>query len=168
MVHSMTGFGRGEAANESYKITIEMKSVNHRYLDISIRMPHKFGFYENQIRSLTREYASRGKVDVFVTVESLGDSDADITYNRAVAGAYIEGVRQMALEHSLKFKTDAYQIARLPEVFTLRDAPIDESLITPLIDKALSQAGEQFKSSRGTEGQILADDIRSKLGEIGE
>ena len=166
MIQSMTGFGRGEAANEQYKITIEMKSVNHRYLDINVRMPHKFSFYENRIRALARDYASRGKVDIFVSFETMGEATTEITYNRGIAGAYIEGVRQMALEHSLKFKTDAYQIASLPEVFTLKDAPVDEEVVTPLIDEALAKAGEQFKSSRGTEGRGLADDIRDKLNNI--
>ena len=166
MVQSMTGFGRGEASNEHYKITIEMKSVNHRYLDISVRMPHKFGFYENRIRSLVKQYASRGKVDVFVSFEAQGESDISITYNKAVASAYIEGVRQLALDHSMKFKTDAYQIARLPEVFTMKDMAVDEEIIAPLIDEALNAAGKQFVESRGVEGETLAADIRKKLQEI--
>lgn len=168
MVQSMTGYGRGEASDDKYKIVIEFKSVNHRYLDVNIRIPHKFGFYENMIRSGIKDYASRGKVDIFVTFEAQGDANVDISYNSNIAGKYIEGIRQMALEHSMKFKTDAYQIARLPEVFTMHDAPIDEDAIAPLIDAAMKEAGESFKKSRGTEGENLAADIRSKLKAISE
>ena len=166
MIQSMTGFGRGEASDEHYKITLEMKSVNHRYLDINIRMPHKFAFYESRIRSMAKQYASRGKIDIFISFEAQGESDIDIVYNRSVAGAYLEGVRQLALDHSMKFKTDAYQIASLPEVFTLKDTAIDESVLTPLIDKAVQEAGEKFRESRLIEGEILADDMRDKLNLI--
>ncbi len=166
MIQSMTGFGRGESANDQYKVCVELKSVNHRYLDISVRMPHKFGFFENEIRSTVKKYASRGKVDVFLTIEAQGESDISITYNRSVASAYLEGIRQMALDNSMRFKTDAYRIARLPEVFTLSEAPVDEEIITPLIEKALSDAGEQFVQSRGIEGKSLAEDINKKLDEI--
>ncbi len=168
MIQSMTGFGRGEAANDQYKVSVELKSVNHRYLDINVRMPHKYGFFEGEIRSIVKKYASRGKVDVFLTFESQGESDVSITYNKSVAIAYLEGIRQMALDNSMRFKTDAYRIARLPEVFTLSEAPVDEAIITPLIEKALADAGEQFVSSRGIEGKSLAEDIGKKLDEIKE
>ena len=168
MIRSMTGFGRGEASDEHYKIVIEMKSVNHRYLDINIRMPHKFSFYENKLRNMVKAYALRGKVDIFVTFEETGESDVDITFNSKVAAAYIEGVRQLALNHSMKFKTDAYQIASMPEVFTLKDSPIDETSIAPLLDEAMKAAGEQFVASRTTEGKGLDADLRSKLKEIDE
>ncbi len=168
MIRSMTGFGRGEASDDHYKIVIEMKSVNHRYLDINIRMPHKFSFYENKVRSMIKNYALRGKVDVYVSFEETGESDLAISYNSKIAGAYIEGVRQLALDHSMKFKTDAYQIASLPEVFTLKDSAIDEEKIVPLLDEALKAAGEQFVSSRSTEGKGLDEDLRKKLKEIGD
>lgn len=168
MIRSMTGFGRGEASDDHYKIVIEMKSVNHRYLDINIRMPHKFSFYENKVRCMVKNYALRGKVDVFVSFEETGESDLSISYNSKIAGAYIEGVRQLALDHSMKFKTDAYQIASLPEVFTLKDSAIDEERIVPLLDEALKAAGEQFVSSRSTEGKGLDEDLRRKLKEIGD
>ena len=168
MIRSMTGFGRGEASDEHYKIVIEMKSVNHRYLDINIRMPHKFSFYENKVRNMVKNFALRGKVDVYVSFEETGESDLSITYNSKIAGAYIEGVRQLALDHSMKFKTDAYQIASLPEVFTLKDSAIDEERIAPLLDEALKAAGEQFVNSRSTEGKGLDEDLRKKLKEIGD
>ncbi|MEE3467274.1 MAG: YicC/YloC family endoribonuclease [Eubacterium sp.] len=166
MIQSMTGFGRGEAADEHFKVTVEMKSVNHRYLDFNIRIPHKFAFYESRVRQQAKQFATRGKIDMFVMIESLGESDISIVYNRSVAGAYLEGVRQLALDHSMKFKTDAYQIASLPEVFTMKDAVVDEEVITPLIDQAVKAAGEQFRESRCTEGEILSKDMRDKLNLI--
>ncbi len=168
MVYSMTGFGRGEATDEHYRIVVEMKSLNHRYLDINVRMPHKFCFYEGVIRSKVKDYAGRGKVDVFVSFELIGESDVEITYNGKIAEAYIEGVRQLALDHSMKFKTDAYQIARLPDVFTLQEPDVNESEISTLLDQAIAQAGEKFRESRKTEGEMIAEDIRNKLKSISE
>lgn len=168
MVQSMTGFGRGEAADERYKIGIEMKSVNHRYLDVNVRIPHKFSFYEAQIRQAVKKYAGRGKVDVFVSFELLGDEEADIRFNHSIAGAYIRGLHELSDEYDLDFRADAYRIATLPDVFELKDALIDEDEIAGLIDQAMAAAGEQFKNSRRAEGEHLAVDIRQKLNEIGE
>ncbi len=168
MIQSMTGFGRGEAADEHYKVTVEMKSVNHRYLDFNIRIPHKYAFYEHRIRQLAKQFASRGKIDMFIMIESLGEADVNIVYNRSIAGAYLEGVRQLALDHSMKFKTDAYQIASLPEVFTMKDNAVDETIIAPLIDEAVRKSGEQFSESRRIEGESLAKDMHEKLDQIRE
>ena len=170
MVQSMTGFGRGEASDDTYKITIEMKSVNHRYLDMSIRMPHKFAFYENNIRATIKNRIARGKVDVFVTFESLADEDIEIKYNSGIATAYLEGIKKLSEEHSedlhTGYKLDAYQLARFPDVFTMKDAVVDEAKVTPLIDTALGQALDGFVESRGVEGEKLAADIKDKLAEI--
>ena len=100
MIQSMTGFGRGEAANEKYKVTIEMKSVNHRYLDLSVRLPRKLNFYEPAIRNQVKEFAKRGKIDIFVSMEQLQENAESIQYNPQIAAAYLSGISQMADEFS--------------------------------------------------------------------
>ena len=96
MIQSMTGFGRGEAANDKYKITLEMKSVNHRFLDISIRLPRKLNFFEAAIRKEVKKYATRGKVDLFIYLEDLGNGSEAICYNADVASSYLRGLQQIA------------------------------------------------------------------------
>lgn len=109
MIQSMTGFGRGEAANEKYKVTIEMKSVNHRYLDLSVRLPRKLNFYEPAIRNQVKEFAKRGKIDIFVSMEQLQENAESIQYNPQIAAAYLSGISQMADEFSIDGTIQAYQ-----------------------------------------------------------
>lgn len=112
MIQSMTGFGRGEAANEKYKVTIEMKSVNHRYLDLSVRLPRKLNFYEPAIRNQVKEFAKRGKIDIFVSMEQLQENAESIQYNPQIAAAYLSGISQMADEFSVDGTIQASQLAR--------------------------------------------------------
>ncbi len=168
MVLSMTGFGRGEASDDIYKITVEMKSVNHRYLDINIRMPHTFSFYENKMRADIKERVNRGKVDVFFSFETQGDQDVEINYNSSVAASYVAGMKKMAEEYSIDFVPDVKSIARFPDVFTMKDAKVDEERITPLVDAALGSAIDMFLKSRETEGKKLYDDIVDKLTSVSE
>lgn len=101
MIQSMTGFGRGEAANEKYKVTIEMKSVNHRYLDLSVRLPRKLNFYEPAIRNQVKEFAKRGKIDIFVSMEQLQENAESIQYNPQIAAAYLSGISQWQMNFRL-------------------------------------------------------------------
>ena len=98
MIKSMTGFGRCELSNEKRKITVELKSVNHRYLDINIRMPKKLNFFEAAIRSLLKEYMQRGKVDVFISYEDFSEQTMAVKYNSAIAKEYLSYLQQMAEE----------------------------------------------------------------------
>ena len=95
MMKSMTGFGRAELLDEEKKITVEMKSVNHRYLDINMRMPKKLSVFEAAIRTLLKEYIQRGKVDLFVTYEDYTQSRVSVKYNQEIAGQYLEYLRQI-------------------------------------------------------------------------
>ena len=127
MIQSMTGFGRGEAANEKYKVTIEMKSVNHRYLDLSVRLPRKLNFYEPAIRNQVKEFAKRGKIDIFVSMEQLQENAESIQYNPQIAAAYLSGISQMADEFSIDGTIQAYQLARFPDVFTKAEEDDNEA-----------------------------------------
>lgn len=168
MIQSMTGFGRGEASGENYKVTIEMKSVNHRYCDVTVRLPRKLNFYETAIRNQVKTFANRGKIDVFVSFEDLAGKSTSVTYNKEVAGAYLAGIRQLSKDYLLEDTTDAYMISRFPEVFTMEDPDMDEEQIQTLIEEAVANAGAQFVSSRGVEGEKLREDILEKLNHISQ
>lgn len=166
MIQSMTGFGRGGASDENYKLEIEMKSVNHRYLDVSMRIPRKLNFLETAIRSSMKEYVSRGKIDVFVTLSDLTGGNTAVTYNRGVAEAYLSGIRRMSRDLLLEDTTVAYQISRFPEVFTMEEPSLDEKEVSALVTEALRQAGSQLVASREAEGSGLQEDLLQKLDKI--
>jgi uncharacterized protein (TIGR00255 family) len=163
MIQSMTGFGRGEASSENYKITIEMKSVNHRYCDISVRLPRKLNYFETIIRNQVKGFASRGKIDVFVGFEDITGKSSAIHYNKEVAEAYLRGIRQLSAELMLENTVDAYQISKFPEVFTMDEPDMDEELLEKLLKKAVSAAGKQLVATRKTEGEKLYEDLLKKL-----
>lgn len=168
MIQSMTGFGRGEAANEKYKVTIEMKSVNHRYLDLSIRLPRKLNFYEPAIRNQVKEFAKRGKIDIFVSMEQLQENAESIQYNPQIAAAYLSGISQMADEFSIDGTIQAYQLARFPDVFTKAEEDDNEEEWIPIVTQALRDACEKFAESRRIEGEKLAKDLSEKLDHISD
>ncbi len=168
MIQSMTGFGRGEAANEDYKIIMEIKSVNHRYCDVTVRLPRKLNFYENAIRSQIKKLFSRGKIDVYVSLEDIGGKSVNITYNRETAGAYLQGIRQLSRDFLLEDNLDAYMISRFPEVFTMGDSDVDEETLKDLMQEALGKASAQFRESREAEGKTLREDLFQKLDGIRE
>lgn len=168
MIQSMTGFGRGEAANEKYKVTIEMKSVNHRYLDLSVRLPRKLNFYEPAIRNQVKEFAKRGKIDIFVSMEQLQENAESIQYNPQIAAAYLSGISQMADEFSIDGTIQAYQLARFPDVFTKAEEDDNEEEWIPIVTQALRDACEKFAESRRIEGEKLAKDLSAKLDHISD
>ena len=168
MIQSMTGFGRGEAANEKYKVTIEMKSVNHRYLDLSVRLPRKLNFYEPAIRNQVKEFAKRGKIDIFVSMEQLQENAESIQYNPQIAAAYLSGISQMADEFSVDGTIQAYQLARFPDVFTKAEEDDNEEEWIPIVTQALRDACEKFAESRRIEGEKLAKDLSEKLDHISD
>lgn len=166
MIQSMTGFGRGEVSNKTCKIELEMKSVNHRYLDVNIRLPRKLNFLESDIRNQVKQYASRGKVDLYLAFSDLSGEHYQVTYNREVAEAYLAGIRQLSKDLRLEDRTTAYDISHFPDVFTMEEEKIDEDEVRVLITSALQSAGDQFLASRKAEGKKLQEDLLQKLDRI--
>ena len=119
MIKSMTGFGRAEMIDEEKKIAVEMKSVNHRYLDINMRIPKKLSSFEAAIRGVLKEYMQRGKVDLFITYEDYTQSGVTVKYNREIAQQYLEYSRQIEEEFQLKNDMNVSNIMRFPEVLTM-------------------------------------------------
>ena len=163
MVCSMTGFGRCEVTEGERKYTVELKSVNNRYLDINIKMPKKFNAFEADIRAELKKYMKRGKVDVFISYEDFSESDSKVKYNKAIAEEYLTYIREMAGDFGLDDDIRVSTLSRFPEVFTMEEEELDEKEVWSGIKKALDGAGEQFLGSREKEGKFLTDDLTEKL-----
>ena len=166
MIKSMTGFGRCELSDDYHKITVELKSVNHRYFDVNIKMPRKLNFFESAIRTLLKDYIQRGKVDVFIACEDLSQRDVQVRYNRAIAGEYLGYLREMAADFELEDDIRVSTLSRYPEVFSMEEAGIDENEIWQLLVEALKNALDQFVSSRTAEGEKLKTDLTAKLNHM--
>ena len=163
MLKSMTGFGRCEMATDEYKISVEMKAVNHRYLDLSIKMPKKFNYFEATIRAQLKKYIQRGKVDVFISYEDYTDEKMSLKYNRSLAGEYMDYFRQMADELGIPNDATVMRLARCPEVFMMEQAPEDEEHMWQILEKAIGEAAEKFVETRTREGENLKQDLLGKL-----
>lgn len=163
MIKSMTGFGRCEVLKDSRKFTVELKSVNHRYLDVNIRMPKKLNFFETSIRTLLKSYADRGKVDIFITYEDLSQSQVSVKYNAALAAEYLNYLNQMAEQFSLENDIRVSTLSKYPEVFTMEEHSEDEEELWNGLKEALESAFRQFVEMRTKEGERLKKDILSKL-----
>ena len=163
MIKSMTGFGRGEAGDSNRRITVEMKSVNHRYLDVNIKMPKKLNFFEAAIRTELKNYISRGKVDIFITYEDFSESNVSVKYNPDVAADYFRYLKQMSEEFGLDNDIRVSTLSRYPEVFELEESDVDEEALWALLSKAIKSASEQFVETRVKEGENLCTDLISKL-----
>ena len=159
----MTGFGRAENLQGNRKFTVEMKAVNHRYFDVSIKMPKKLSFFESAIRTLLKSYMQRGKVDVFITYEDFTEENVSLKYNEAIAAQYLKYYRQMAETFGLRDDISATALGRCPEVFTMEEQTVDEKEIWAVLETALKEACEKFVESRITEGERLKEDLFDKL-----
>lgn len=163
MIKSMTGFGRAENLQENRKFTVEMKAVNHRYFDVTIKMPKKLSFFESTIRTYLKNYIQRGKVDVFITYEDFTEENVSLKYNEVIASQYLKYYRQMAETFGLKDDISVSTLGRCPEVFTMEEQTVDEKEIWAVLEVALKEACENFVESRITEGERLKEDLFDKL-----
>ena len=163
MMKSMTGFGRCELAEGNHKVTVEIKSVNHRYLDLTVKMPKKLNFFENNIRNLLKNYIQRGKVDVYVTYENCSENQIILKYNQGLAAEYVRYIRQMAEEFSLPCGLSAQGLAEYPEVLTMEAQAEDEEELWKLLEQAVAGAAEKFVEARAREGEQLRQDLLGKL-----
>lgn len=163
MIKSMTGFGRSESITKERKIVIEMKSVNHRYCDLNIKMPKKFNFFEAAIRSHLKQYIGRGKVDIFITYEDYTESNVCVKYNAELAAEYVKYLKQISDEFDMHSDLSPVALSRFPEVFTLEEQSIDEDELWKELVTCLDEAATQFVESRTKEGETLKADLIQKL-----
>ena len=163
MIKSMTGFGRCEVSEGERKFTVEMKGVNHRYLDVNIRMPKKLNFFETAIRNLLKQSIQRGKVDIFITYEDLSENQMSLKYNEKLAGEYMDYFSQMEESFSLDNDIRVSTLLRCPEGLTMEEQAVDDEELWNGLKKALEGATSQFVESRTLEGEHLRNDIIKKL-----
>lgn len=163
MIKSMTGFGRCEVQEGDRKITVEMKSVNHRYLDVNIKMPKKLNFFETAIRSELKNYIQRGKIDIFIAYEDYTESNVCVKYNKELASEYMTYLNKMAEDFSLDNDVRVSSLARFPEILTMEEQTVDEEELWKLLDKAIVGAAEGFVATRIREGENLRNDLIEKL-----
>lgn len=163
MIKSMTGFGRAEVITKEHKITVELKSVNHRYLDLNIKMPKKLSFLEGTIRNLMKTYMQRGKVDVFITYEDYTLNRVALKYNAELAGEYLGYFKEMSETFGIENDVKVSGLSRYPEVFTMEEQSLDEEELWSFLEEPLREACEKFVETRVREGENLKQDLLEKL-----
>ena len=167
MIRSMTGFGHGEVSNDkNQKVTVEMKSVNHRYCDISLKLPKKLAMFEARTKVILAEYASRGKIDIYVSYEDLSETAVSLHYNQAMAEEYMQVFKKMQEDFNIETKITAEALAKYPEVVTIEEVQQDEEVWWELLEAALRQAAEKFVETRTIEGANLKRDLLGKLDQM--
>ena len=163
MIKSMTGFGRSEVGTEIRKITVEMKAVNHRYCELSLKMPKKLSIFDAAIRNQLKKYISRGKVDVFITYTDTTEGKACVRYNEELAREYLKNLRQIGAEFGIEDDIRTSTLARFPEVLVLEEQTIDENELVDMLTEAVDIAAKQFVETRIIEGAHLEQDLIAKL-----
>lgn len=163
MIKSMTGFGRAEVLDENHKFTIELKTVNHRYLDLSVRLPRQLVFFETSVRNYLKKYLLRGKVDVFVLYEDYSPQKVLLTYNQELAKQYLEYFKQMEKEFHVENDITLSTLAEMPEIFVMEQQTQDEDSLWELLQAGLQRAADNVIQARELEGGHLKEDILQKL-----
>lgn len=166
MIKSMTGFGRAQETVDGMTVTVELKSVNHRYFEFTAKVPRTYGFLEEKLKSFLNARVSRGKMECYVSIENLEESDMEVIVNPSLAKGYVDALRTLSETFGLKEDYSAISIAKFPDVLTLRKAPADEEKIWNAVQKVTELAVERFVTMRETEGEKLRADILSKADTI--
>ena len=163
MIRSMTGFGRGEIHVSERKFTVEIRAVNHRYLDLNIKLPRILNPLETRIRTVLKEYMQRGKIDVYISTEGYVSSQPVLHYNEDIARQYVETFNRMSGQFSLEQDMRTSTLARCPEVLTLETGNDDVEELWPELEQALTQACTALADARANEGSRLLKDLLEKL-----
>ncbi len=162
MVKSMTGFGRAVRETDGYVITVEIKSVNHRYFEFYSRCPRQYGFIDDKIKSLVNSRVSRGKIECYVGIEALNTESADVVVNNTLASAYVKALREIASEYDLKEDFGASTISRFQDVLIVRKAEEDEEKIWEYVKETANEAIDKFIEMRACEGKKMYEDVYSR------
>lgn len=168
MIKSMTGFGRSEIVKGNRKISVEIKSVNHRYLEAGIKMPKKLNVFESRMRDLLKKYAARGKIDIFINYEDDSENQVNLKFNQNIADEYMTIFNNMSEKYNLKNDMTVGGLARFPEVITMDEVQEDEEELWHFIEEAMKAALEQFVNTRILEGENLKKDLLGKLDHMEE
>ena len=168
MVMSMTGYGRAQRTADNMEITAEIRSVNHRYFEFSARVPRQFGFLEEKLKSFVSSKVTRGKVEVYVSVNMLESEATDVVVNVPLAKAYAKAFAEIKSLTGIDKEYSVSDIARLPEVLTVQKGEEEEQAITNAVLSVMDEAVEKFIAMRKTEGEKLYDDVCSRCNTIAD
>ncbi len=163
MIKSMTGFGRFEVSELDKKIIVELKSVNHRYLDVNVKMPKILNAFDSAIRAEIKKYASRGKIDMYISFEDTSQNKASLRYNSDLAAEYMSYYKSISEQFGIENDATASKLMRCPDVLVMEDNKTDEDELWKLVQKAVDGALERFVESRISEGEHLKQDLATKL-----
>ena len=166
MIKSMTGYGSAKGTVDGLQITVELKSVNNRFLDCSVRMPRSFLFAEDAIKSAVQKHISRGKVDVFVSVDASQAGDVTVKVNESLLKGYLDALRHIAEEYSLPNDLSASGVSRFPDVLLVEKRELDAEAITAGISGIAELALLDFDAMRLREGEKLREDVKNRLAAI--
>ena len=166
MIKSMTGYGGAKGSAEGLSLSIELKSVNNRYLDVSVKLPRSFLFAEELIKAAVGRHISRGKVDVFVSVDSSASDDMVVRVNEPLLRGYMDALGAVAEKYGLENDMTLMSVCRLPEVLSTDRRELDNSALAEGLSAILEQALEEYDAMRLREGEKLRDDVLSRLDEI--
>ena len=162
MVKSMTGYGRAVETVNGMEFTVELRSVNNRYLDCTVKLPRTLSFAEDAVKQAVKGAISRGKVDVFISVRSEGAEDVKITLNTAMVEGYLGAMHQMAKDYGIREDISVSLLSRMPDVFTVDKPEVDEEQLLADLLSVVNQALERFDAMRSAEGGALENDLRSR------
>lgn len=163
MVRSMTGFGRGQGLDAGLEFTVELRSVNSRYFEFNCRLPRGYLFLEDKLKNFTAEQVSRGKVEMFVSIDSGANDEITVELNKPYADAYIKALKQLSKDYKIKDKLSASDFVGNGEMFRVVKNKIDEDAVTAAVLSAAKEAIDRFISMRETEGQKLVEDVKNRV-----
>ncbi|MBS6162841.1 MAG: hypothetical protein KH847_03120, partial [Clostridiales bacterium] len=166
MVRSMTGFGRYENAVNGYHIIAEIRSVNHRYFEYSSRITRSYSFLDDKVKAYLKEYISRGKVDVFLSIDALEDPETKIELNHSLASGYVKALRELAGSYGLQDDVTVSTLARYPDIFMIHKSPEDEDIVWAAVSVALEKALRPFLEMRREEGKRMKADVLQRAQAI--
>ena len=162
LVKSMTGYGRAVETVNGREFTVEIRSVNNRYLDCTVKLPRALSFAEDTVKQAVKNTISRGKVDVYITQRSEGDADVKVTLNTAMAAGYVEAMRQMAQEFAIREDISVSLLSRMPDVFTVEKPEVDEEQLLSDMMQVVNAALANYDAMRTKEGEALKNDLSSR------
>ncbi len=166
MVSSMTGYGRGETVKENISVVVELRSVNHRYFEFSSRIPRGYAFLEDKLKTFCQKRITRGKVDLFLTLDVSASDNVKVEINHALASGYVNAIKELSETYEINDGLSAINLSRFPDLFTVKNQALDEDTVWSVVEEATSLALDGFVAMRATEGKKLYDDVKSRVETI--
>lgn len=166
MVSSMTGYGRGETVKENISVVVELRSVNHRYFEFSCRVPRGYVFLEDKLKTFCQQRITRGKVDLFLTLDVTASDNVVVEINHSLASGYVNAIKELSETYEINDGFSAVTLARFPDIFTVKSQVLDEDNVWSVVEEAVSLALDGFTAMRAKEGKKLYDDVKSRVETI--